>query len=125
MLKNHNLAQALSDVGFYEFRRQIEYKAAWYGRKVVFVSTFYPSSKLCSNCGWKHIDLTLTDRVFECKVCENKMCRDLNAAKNLENFYTASSAGIYACEDRSASNENLISLSAKQESNRKSSFRFL
>jgi putative transposase len=120
MLKNHNLAQAISDVGFYEFRRQIEYKAKWYGRKVVFVSTFYPSSKLCSNCGWKKEDLTLTDRVFECKVCGNKMCRDLNAAKNLENFYTGSSSEINASEDRSSSNESLVSLSLKEESNVKS-----
>ena len=120
MLKNHNLAQAISDVGFYEFRRQIEYKAAWYGRKVVFVSTFYPSSKLCSNCGWKNVDLTLTDRVFECKVCENKMCRDLNAAKNLENFYRDSLSRINASGDRSSSNLGLVSLSLKEESNVKS-----
>lgn len=120
MLKNHNLAKSISDVGFYEFRRQIEYKANWYGRKVVFVNTFYPSSKLCSSCGWKDKDLTLTDRVFECKVCGNKMCRDLNAAKNLENYYRASSVQIYASEDGSSSNLSLVSLSLKEESNLKS-----
>ena len=120
MLKNHNLAQAISDVGFYEFRRQIEYKAAWFGRKVVFVNTFYPSSKLCSNCGWKNESLTLTDRVFECKVCGNKICRDFNAAKNLENFYRDSLSRIDASEDGSSSNENLVSLSLKEESNLKS-----
>lgn len=120
MLKNHKLAQAISDVGFYEFRRQIEYKAKWYGKQVVFVNTFYPSSKLCSSCGWKNINLTLTDRIFECKVCDNKICRDFNAAKNLENFYRDSLSRIDASEDGSSSNLGLVSLSLKEESNLKS-----
>lgn len=54
MIKNHCLAQAISDVGLFEFRRQIEYKAKWNGRKVIFVDTFFSSSKLCSCCGWKN-----------------------------------------------------------------------
>ena len=66
MMKNHCLAQAISDVGLFEFRRQIEYKAKWNNRKVIFTDTFYPSSKTCSCCGWKNSDLKLTDRVFEC-----------------------------------------------------------
>ncbi|HNC56681.1 MAG TPA: RNA-guided endonuclease TnpB family protein [Leptospiraceae bacterium] len=125
MMKNHKLAQSISDVGFYEFRRQIEYKAKWYGKEVVFVNTFYPSSKLCSVCGWKNENLTLTDRVFECKVCNSKIDRDMNAAINLKQFYTGSSPEIYACEDGSSEKEISLSPSAKQESNRKSSFRFL
>lgn len=125
MLKNHCLAQAISDVGFCEFRRQIEYKARWYGRQVVFVDTFYPSSKLCSNCGWKNDNLSLQDRVFECKVCLAKLDRDFNASLNLKQFYTGSSPEINACGDRSSKKEISFSLSEKQESNGKSSFRFL
>lgn len=91
----------------------------------MFVNTFYPSSKLCSNCGWKNNDLKLTDRVFDCKICNSKIDRDMNAAINLKQFYTVSSAEIQACGDRSSPDENLVSLSWKQESNRKYSFRFL
>jgi len=125
MIKNHKLAQAISDVGMFEFSRQVEYKAKWCGKEVVFVNTFYPSSKLCSNCGWKNESLTLTDRIFECKVCNVRLDRDFNAATNLKQFYTASSAEIYACGDGSSLDEYLVSLSRKQESNGESSFRFL
>lgn len=125
MIKNHKLAQAISDVGFFEFRRQIEYKAKWYGKDVIFVNTFYPSSKLCSNCGWKNESLTLTDRIFECKVCFMKLGRDFNASLNLKQFYTGSSSEINACGDGSSSNLGLVSPSENQESNRKSDFRFL
>lgn len=125
MMKNHCLAQAISDVGMFEFRRQIEYKAKWYGKEVVFVNTFYPSSKLCSSCGWKNETLTLTDRVFECKVCLAKLDRDFNASLNLKHFYAGSSPEIYACGDGSSEKEISLSPSTKQESNRKSSFRFL
>ncbi len=118
MMKNHKLAQAISDVGLFEFRRQIEYKAKWNNRTVIFVDTFYPSSKLCSNCGWKNINLTLTDRVFECKICDMKIDRDLNASLNLKQIYTESSSEIQACGDGSSSNENLVSLSMKQEFNK-------
>ena len=52
MLKNHHLAQAIGDVGFGEFRRQLTYKAAWYGCRVVVASRWEPSSKTCSGCGW-------------------------------------------------------------------------
>lgn len=94
MMKNHCLAQAISDVGLFEFRRQIEYKAKWNGRKVIFADTFFPSSKTCSCCGWKNSDLKLTDRVFECKVCDMKIDRDLNASLNLKQIYTGSSTEI-------------------------------
>ena len=80
MMKNRCLSQAISDVGLFEFRRQIEYKAKWNGRKVIFAETFFPSSKTCSCCGWRNSDLKLTDRIFECKVCNMRMDRDLNAS---------------------------------------------
>lgn len=120
MMKNHCLAQTISDVGLFEFRRQIEYKAKWNGRKVIFADTFYPSSKLCSCCGWKNSDLKLTDRVFECKNCDMKIDRDLNASLNLKQIYTGSSSGIYASGDGSSSNASLISPSLNEEFNKKS-----
>jgi len=118
MMKNHCLAQAISDVGFFEFRRQIEYKAKWNGRKVIFADTFFPSSKTCSRCGWKNSDLKLTDRVFECKMCDVELDRDLNASFNLKQIYRESSSRIYASGDGSSSNVNLISPSSNEEFNK-------
>jgi putative transposase len=87
MLKNHHLAQAISDVGFYEFKRQLLYKASWYGSQVVLADRWEPSSKTCSGCGWIDADQTLADRTFHCRnpqlVCGLIMDRDLNAAINL------------------------------------------
>lgn len=99
MVKNHKLAQAIADVGFYEFRRQLEYKGTWYGCEVVVVNRFFPSSKTCSNCGQIKDAMPLSERVFRCD-CGTEIDRDLNAAINLVNWYTASSAEIYACGDR-------------------------
>ena len=119
MMKNHCLAQAISDVGLFEFRRQIEYKAKWNNRKVVFADTFFASSKLCSCCGCKNESLTLADRTFECQECDNKMDRDMNAAMNLKQFYTVSSTGIQACGEQSSEKIASLSCSAKQEFNKK------
>ena len=83
MLKNRRLSRAIADVGMYEFRRQIEYKARFAGVQVKFVSRWYPSSKTCSDCGWIHEDLTLADRVFICQQCGVVLDRDENAALNL------------------------------------------
>ena len=120
MMKNHRLAQAISDVGLYEFRHQIEYKAKWNNREVVFADKFFPSSKLCSCCGWKNENLKLSDRIFECKKCDNKIDRDLNASLNLKQIYTGSSSGIQACGDGSSEKVISLSPSAKQEFNKKS-----
>ena len=111
MMKNHNLAQAISDVGLYEFRRQIEYKSVWNRRYVEFVDTFYPSSKICSCCNHKKDKLGLDERTFICSNCGMEMDRDLNAAKNLEQFYTGSSLGIQAFGDGSSlkSEKTLVS----------------
>jgi len=118
MVKNHCLAQAISDVGLHEFRRQVEYKAKWSGRKVIFADTFFASSKLCSCCGWKNTELKLSDRIFECKICNNRIDRDLNASINLKNL--AVSSTVTACGEQSSSDENLVSCSEKQEFNKKS-----
>lgn len=83
MMKNHHLARAISDVGFSELRRQIEYKAARLGIEIVLADMWYPSSKTCSGCGWKNDALTLADREFKCPQCGLALDRDLNAARNL------------------------------------------
>jgi putative transposase len=83
MLKNRRLSRAIADVGMYEFRRQIEYKARFAGVRVKFVSRWYPSSKTCSGCGWIQENLTLADRVFICQQCGVVLDRDENAALNL------------------------------------------
>jgi len=79
MLKNHCLAKAISDVGWSEFVRQLEYKAAWYGRTVVKIDRWTLSSKTCHCCGWVKENLTLVDRVFVCEECGNVTDRDYNA----------------------------------------------
>ncbi len=84
MLANHKLAKAIGDMGFYEFRRQMEYKSQLYGSKLVRTERFYPSSKTCSNCGEIKKSLLLSERGFCCEKCHYQIDRDLNAAKNLE-----------------------------------------
>lgn len=83
LLKNHHLAQAISDVGFAEFRRQLTYKSAWYGSRVVAVSRWEPSSKMCSRCGAVKVELALSERVYRCDICGLALDRDFNAAINL------------------------------------------
>jgi len=83
MLKNRHLSRAIADVGWYEFRRQIEYKARDAGCLVHVVSRWEPSSKTCSGCGRINEDLTLADRVFICQECGLTIDRDFNAAQNL------------------------------------------
>jgi len=83
MLKNHCLAKAISDVGWSEFVRQLEYKAAWYGRTIVKIDRFYPSSKTCSACGHVLESLTLDVREWDCPACGVCHDRDINAACNI------------------------------------------
>ena len=83
MLKNHCLAQAISDGGFAEFRRQLDYKAPAFGSRVVAIGRFYPSSKTCNHCGHVNADLTLAMRAWTCPACNTVLDRDLNAARNI------------------------------------------
>jgi putative transposase len=83
MKKNRKLARAISDVGFYEFRRQLHYKTQWYGSELVVAPRFYPSSKRCSRCGCVKVELSLAERTFHCEKCGFNIDRDFNAALNL------------------------------------------
>jgi putative transposase len=83
MLRNRRLARVLSDTGMAELRRQLGYKAIWYGCRLVVADPFYPSSKRCSACGWVKAKLTLAERTFTCEACGLRIDRDLNAARNL------------------------------------------
>jgi putative transposase len=85
MLKNHKLSRAISDLGFYELRRQLEYKAKMYGNTLVVADRFFPSSKKCSSCGSSKKELSLKERVYTCD-CGISLDRDLNAALNLRNL---------------------------------------
>jgi putative transposase len=85
MIANGKLSKAVSDLGFYEFRRQLEYKAPVHGSKLDIVDRWYPSSKQCRKCGHKHTELKLKDRVFNCPNCGHTEDRDLHAAINLAN----------------------------------------
>ena len=86
MLRNHKLALSLADASFGEIRRQLTYKSQWLGGRVVPISTFFPSSQLCSTprCSGRKSDLTLEDREWTCLECGVTHDRDLNAARNIE-----------------------------------------
>lgn len=83
MVKNHKLAESISEVNWGEFRRILTYKAAWHGRQLVFIDRFYPSSKRCNHCGYIYKELTLKDRQWVCPECGSLIDRDYNAALNI------------------------------------------
>jgi putative transposase len=85
MLKNHKLAAAISDCGFYEFKRQLEYKTTWYGSKLCLVDRWFPSSQLCSRCGAKQ-PMPIAARQYNCPSCNLSIDRDLNASINILNY---------------------------------------
>lgn len=88
MIKNKYLSKAISKQGFYEFRRQLEYKCKFRGIELVVADRFYPSSKTCSQCGEIKTDLKLKDRVYKCS-CGLSIDRDLNASINLSRYKSA------------------------------------
>ena len=85
MMKNKHLSKAIQQQGFYEFRRQIEYKSNWNNILVIIADRFFPSSKLCSCCGGIKKDLKLSDRIYRCD-CGNIIDRDYQASLNLKKY---------------------------------------
>jgi putative transposase len=83
MVRNRRLAKAISDCGWGEFRRQLEYKCERVGRELVVTDRWYPSSKTCSMCGHLLAELSLSTRIWTCPHCRARHDRDLNAAKNI------------------------------------------
>ena len=93
MVRNRPLAKAISDCGWGEFRRQLEYKAARAGRRLIVINRFYPSSKTCSACGHQLTELSLSIRAWHCPSCGTRHDRDVNAAKNI----LAAGLAVTAC----------------------------
>lgn len=86
MVKNRNLSRAISNMGWRELRTMLEYKCDWYGKNLLTIGRFEPSSKVCSNCGAIKKDLSLSDRTYICGSCGFEEDRDKNAAINIKNF---------------------------------------
>ena len=110
MMKNHKLARSISDVGWHEFMRMLEYKALWNSKYFIKIDRWYASSKICNKCGNKKVDLTLKDRTYKCENCESIIDRDYNASKNIrdegmkileinKNKTTVGHTGSNACGD--------------------------
>ena len=83
MEQNHHLAMAIQDAAWGEFVRQLTYKSEWYGKNILFIGRFEPSSKLCHKCGYINNELTLSDREWVCPQCGEHHDRDVNAAINI------------------------------------------
>lgn len=86
MVKNGRLALAISEIGWNKFESMLKYKADWYGKNILYIGRFEPSSKLCSNCGKIFKELSLKDRHWTCQSCGTSHDRDSNAATNIKNF---------------------------------------
>lgn len=120
MVKNRHLSLRISDAGWSEFVRQLDYKTKWYGSSLVKAPKFYPSSKMCSSCKTIKENFKLLDRIFRCEKCGLVIDRDVNAAINLKYLATGSSPGSYACRDTSGGGipikrESMNHVSLKQE----------
>lgn len=119
MMKNHRLAGSIADCGWYELTRQLEYKAAWYGRTIVKIDRFFPSSKTCSNCYFTKQDLTLKDRGWTCLECNAHHDRDVNAAKMIllqgKKLNTVGTTEIEARRLRNKSERTISRLRTKRE----------
>ena len=85
LMKNHHLARAIGDASWYEFVRQLSYKADWYGKKIIQISRWFSSSQLCSSCGFSSGKKPLSIRKWTCPKCHVRHDRDINASLNILN----------------------------------------
>lgn len=85
IVKNHKLAESIHDVSWNRFKQILQYKCEWYGRRLIFIDRWFPSSKTCNHCSCKNDDLKLSDRVWNCQQCGAQIDRDHNAAINIKN----------------------------------------
>jgi putative transposase len=108
MVKNHNLASAILDGGFYEFKTQLLYKKEWYGGNLIIANTYFPSSKLCSCCGSKKEVLKLSERGYSCTECGSILDRDFNASKNLENLAVSSTVAAFGDKSSDSTEFQLV-----------------
>ena len=83
MMSNHKLAKSIQELSLFEFRKQLEYKCRWYGKQLVIINRFYPSSKTCHNCGYIYKNLKLSEREWICPQCGKVIDRDYNASLNI------------------------------------------
>lgn len=113
MMKNHKLAQALTDVAIGKFNEILDYKAEWFGCNILRIGQFEPSSKMCS-CGVINKELKLSDRVWKCESCGTTHNRDLLAANNIKRFAFVKNNTVGTTEIK-ACGENGLPLSVKQE----------
>ena len=121
MMANRCLARSIGDMGFYELRRQLEYKAKMHGGEIMIADRWYASSKRCSNCDYYYDALTLKMREWDCPACGSHHDRDINAALNLKKL--VASFAVTACGEEGSdmvSNYHVKPASMKQEPNAKS-----
>jgi putative transposase len=107
MLKNRNLAKSIADAALGEIGRQMGYKCKWYGSLLFKADPYYPSTKRCSGCGNIKEDFPLDERIYKCEVCGLVIDRDLNAARNLEQYYTENLGPNYALTVAASSTETI------------------
>jgi putative transposase len=105
MMKNHKLAKSISDSSWGDFFRKLKYKAEWYGRQLLEIDRWFPSSKRCSCCGHINNELKLSDRKWECSSCKCILDRDINSAKNI---LTVGLAGLAFGESGRLGTENSV-----------------
>jgi putative transposase len=121
MMKNHNLAKSIQELSLYNFKTILQYKGNWYGRDIVEVDRYFPSTKLCSCCGYKNNSLALNDREWECPECKVVHDRDINAAINIENegrriLNIKEKIGLSSPESKPLENTTIVG-SEKKENN--------
>ncbi|PYB68473.1 transposase [Thermoplasma sp. Kam2015] len=117
MMQNHHISKSLNDVSFYSFKQRLEWKAEKYGKNIIGIGRFDPSSKICSSCGNIKHDLKLSDRIYHCDVCGLIIDRDHNASKNIRKIglirvgsvrseftpMEIATSGLYGCPERQRS----------------------